>query len=234
MLRLVVGLAVLGSVLMSFVSAEEPVYEMGEYQFAMLMSGDSTEELTDVDAQKIQEEHLAFLKTLHDDGRAVAIGPIENGGKFRGVVVLDVGSVAAAKELLAEDPWIERGHLKADVRGWYAAKNIFEKAPVFADLEKTYLGLLMRPKDAPEFSEEKLEELQGGHLANMTVMAEKGELVIAGPMMEDRRLRGLVLFRTQDEATVRELMQADPSIQARRLEVDLYPWFISKGTLPPR
>ena len=75
--------------------------------------------------------------------------------------------------------------------------------------------------------------MQKGHLANITAMADSGELVIAGPMGDDTTLRGILLFRSTDRGHLVELIDRDPSIQANRLEVELLEWHISRGTLPP-
>ena len=91
-------------------------------------------------------------------------------------------------------------------------------------------GLLKRPEDAPQLPQEKLEELQQGHLANLRAMAESGDLIIAGPVEDGGALRGILIFRTQDAGRIEELVARDPSIQAGRLELELHPWRVPRGS----
>jgi hypothetical protein len=52
-------------------------------------------------------------------------------------------------------------------------------------------------------------------------------------MGDDTALRGILVFRTVERDRVLELVARDPSVKARRLEVELYEWRLFKGTLPP-
>ena len=61
-------------------------------------------------------------------------------------------------------------------------------------------------------------------MANIQKMADSGDLVLAGPLTDDTDLRGLFIFTTLSEDRIRELVAADPSIQAGRLEVALHRW----------
>ena len=213
--------------------AEEQEGEMVEYQFVQLMRADGELDVASPqEGRKVQRQHVEFLQALSDDGRALAAGPIVGTGDLRGVLILDVGSVEAAEELMAEDPWIVHGMFRAEIHPWWAAEGILQKPPVFLDIAPTTLGLLKRPADAPEFAAEELARLQQGHLANMEVMHEAGDLVIAGPMGDDTTLRGILLFRTTDREHLLEIIGKDPSIQANRLEVELLEWHIPRGTLP--
>ena len=214
--------------------AEEQEWEMVEYQFVMLMRAGGE---LDIDSpshgRQVQKDHLAFLETLIEDGRALVAGPIVSRGDLRGVVILDVGSVEAAEKLMATAPWIEHGMFRAEIHPWWAAKGILQTPPVFLDIAPRTLGLLKRPADAPEFSDEQLATMQEGHLANIQSMHEAGDLVIAGPMGDDTTLRGILLFRGTDRAHLTEMIDHDPSVQANRLVVELLEWHIPRGTLPP-
>jgi uncharacterized protein YciI len=92
----------------------------------------------------------------------------------------------------------------------------------------------MRPEKAPEYPEEKLQELQAGHMANIRRMVDSGDLVLAGPMGDDGRLRGIFVFRRIDPERITTQVAEDPAIKAGRLEMELYPWNVPRGSLPPR
>jgi len=241
MIRVLVSLALLMcSPVFAEEPAEEPQYEMVEYQFALLRRAADTPDPRDlsgaVEPTVTLFNHQEYLGQLSHDGRAPAAGTLFESGEWIGAaMILDVGSVARAEKVLADDPAIESGLLTAEVHPLWAAKGILQKAEIYDGfVQHSFLGLLKRPDDAPEFDDDTLQEMQRGHLANMDVMHQAGELVIAGPMGDDTALRGILVFRTAERDRVLELVALDPSVQAHRLEVELYEWRLFKGTLPSR
>jgi len=207
-------------------------YEMTTYQLVLLLRGPDQRPMEEREIQGLQEAHLAYLKRLLDEDRAIIAGPVDGGEDLRGIVVLDVGSVEDAQAVMAEDPWVRSGRLKAEIHPWWTAKGIFRETDEFLHHETCYLGLLRRPPNAPEYSEAKLQEIQAGHMANIQRMAQAGALVIAGPMADDGALRGVFVFRAGDPERIREMVAQDPAIEAGRLGMELYPWNVPKGSLP--
>ena len=94
------------------------------------------------------------------------------------------------------------------------------------------LVLLRRPKNSPQFTDERLNELQAQHLAYRADLARRGVLVANGPFAEqsDVSLRGLSIFAC-DLAEAARLNHADPSVAAGRLAYDLFEWWVAAGTL---
>jgi uncharacterized protein YciI len=105
--------------------------------------------------------------------------------------------------------------------------------PNIPDMFDVYvMVLLRRPPDAPEMSEEALDELQARHLAYRATLRRDGALVANGPFgdQSDPKLRGLSIFACGlDEA--RRLSDLDPSVQAGRLTYDAFEWWVAAGTL---
>ncbi len=60
--------------------------------------------------------HVDYLTTLHGDGCVIMGGPFADGGG--GLVVFATDSSEAADEVLANDPAIETGILKAVLHEW--------------------------------------------------------------------------------------------------------------------
>ena len=92
--------------------------------------------------------------------------------------------------------------------------------------------LLRRPENAPQMSDEALDELQARHLAYRADLRRQGILVVHGPLGEqtDVSMRGLSIFACGlDEAA--RLSDGDPSVQAGRLAYDLFEWWVASGTL---
>lgn len=92
--------------------------------------------------------------------------------------------------------------------------------------------LLRRPADAPEMSEEALDELQARHLAYRAELRRSGVLVANGPLGEqsDVSMRGLSIYACSLEQATR-LSDGDPSVQAGRLAYDVFEWWVAAGTL---
>jgi len=92
--------------------------------------------------------------------------------------------------------------------------------------------VLRRPPDAPQMSDDELDELQARHLAYRAELRRAGLIAVNGPLDEqsDITLRGLSIFATDlDEA--RRLTDADPSVQAGRLTYDVFEWWVAAGSL---
>jgi uncharacterized protein YciI len=94
------------------------------------------------------------------------------------------------------------------------------------------LVLLKRGPKAFDFSEEELEELQTQHLAHLNSLREQGVILVGGPFSNqpDETLRGLSLYSVGLEEA-RRLAEADPSVRAGRLAVDVMTWWTPPGEL---
>ena len=94
------------------------------------------------------------------------------------------------------------------------------------------LVILRRPPDAPQMSDEELDDLQARHLAYRAELRRQGVLVVNGPLGEqtDVSLRGLSIYACGLQEAAR-LSDGDPSVQAGRLSYDLMEWWVAAGTL---
>jgi len=77
-------------------------------------------------ADAIQKGHLAYMDTLHAQGKLVMAGPFADSGNARGVVVYRVKDVAEAKALAAEDPAVKAGRLVLEAYPWMTFKGILK------------------------------------------------------------------------------------------------------------
>ncbi len=90
-----------------------------------------------------------------------------------------------------------------------------------------YLVMLRRGPNWTADLTPEIEELQRQHLAHINRLAETGELVLAGPFIEqsgDKALAGLFIFKVESEKAARELTESDPAVKAGRLVYEIYPW----------
>jgi uncharacterized protein YciI len=84
----------------------------------LLMSGPRRDQ-DDETADRIQREHLAHLFQLEVSGRLVLFGPVLDAGELRGIGVLTVPTRVEAERLMADDPAVLAGRLRADIRPWF-------------------------------------------------------------------------------------------------------------------
>ena len=90
-----------------------------------------------------------------------------------------------------------------------------------------YLVMLRRGPNWTADKTPEIEKLQKQHLEHINQMAETGELVLAGPFIEqsgDKSLAGLFIFKVESEQAARELTESDPAVKAGRLVYEIYPW----------
>jgi uncharacterized protein len=101
------------------------------------------------------------------------------------------------------------------------------------DLEAFELVVLRRPAQPSAYDDETIERVQREHLAYHASLREAGQVVTNGPVTDqpDESFRGLTFYRTGSLEQARRLAQADPAVQAGRLEVDVMTWYCPPGTM---
>ena len=89
---------------------------------------------------------------------------------------------------------------------------------------------LVRPPDAPEFTEEELDRLQIEHLTHLRDLVRRGLLIANGPLIDqtDVRLRGVSIYGVPLEEAL-ALARTDPMVRAGRLAVDGARWITAAG-----
>ena len=69
-------------------------------------------------------------------------------------------------------------------------------------------------------------------MAHIDAMAKAGRLVLAGPLLDDGTIRGLLVYKAASLAEATAWAEADPAVKAGRLKVEMHPWMVKKGILP--
>ncbi len=100
------------------------------------------------------------------------------------------------------------------------------------ELERYTFVLLRRPPNAPDYPEERLDQIQEQHLAHLGQLRERGVLLLSGPFGDqpDESWRGLCVLTTSIDES-RELMSQDPAVLAGRLVPDVLSWWTPRGSL---
>jgi hypothetical protein len=89
---------------------------------------------------------------------------------------------------------------------------------------------LVRPADAPSFSEEELDRLQVEHLTHLRDLARRGLLIANGPLVDQTNaaFRGISIYRVP-LADALALANADPMVRAGRLAIEGARWWTAEG-----
>lgn len=98
--------------------------------------------------------------------------------------------------------------------------------------EKSYIFIFLNKKENAntELTKEGVEKLMEGHMANMDRLAKEGKLVAAGPFEGGG---GLFILNTTSMDEAKEWISTDPGIQAKRWNVEMYPYFPRIGGICP-
>ncbi len=107
----------------------------------------------------------------------------------------------------------------------------FGDALVPAEREEHTVILLVRPPEAPSFTEAELDRLQEEHLTYLREQARRGALTANGPLDDqtDARLRGISVYALGLEEAL-AVARADPMVRAGRLAIDGARWITAAGT----
>ena len=89
------------------------------YTLVLLVRPADAPELTDDEADALQDAHLAFRADLRDQGYLVGGGPLidQDDERLRGISVMAVDP-ATARELCNADPAVRAGRLAVEVMTW--------------------------------------------------------------------------------------------------------------------
>jgi uncharacterized protein len=91
---------------------------------------------------------------------------------------------------------------------------------------------LIRPEEAPEYSDEELDRLQVEHLRYLRGLKDEGVLIANGPLDDqtDVRMRGISIYALPLEEAL-ELANDDPMVHAGRFEIRGAQWLTAEGTI---
>ena len=90
---------------------------------------------------------------------------------------------------------------------------------------RAYTLVLLWKGPVRDQSEAEADRLQRAHLRHLFTLRNDGSLLLNGPVLDDGELVGIGIFAGQDCDAVRAFAEADPSVKAGRLRVDVRPLF---------
>jgi uncharacterized protein YciI len=108
------------------------------------------------------------------------------------------------------------------------------KMPVDSVMAKVARGkpytlvFLKRGKTIPQKSE-AAKQMQIDHLTNLFTMEQEGKISIFGPVANDEKLQGIIVFNSTDKEYIKKELSNDPYIKAGYLKYELLDWFSIPG-----
>ena len=200
------------------------------YYLVVLLKGKAWTAQESPELTRLQEQHIAHLTKLGNEGVGLAAGPFGSGGDMRGLLIVAAKSAEHARELEAADPAVKAGRLSIDVLPFMAPEGWFHKPATPFSMETVYFVFLNGgPTRAPD--QETAKRLQSEHLAYMDAQHAAGHLILAGPFVGGGSRSGLVVYRAASAEEARRYAHGDPMVKFGRLEAEIHEWYLAKGVL---
>lgn len=201
--------------------------------WVFLNRGVSQSPLDKETAQQMQADHIANLTRLGHEGRALAAGPLGEGGDIRGIVILHLAPGASVSDCFTNDPFVQNHRLVVESHPWLLDERQIHPADEPFKIRQYSLGILKRganwePLPAP-LNSDSLETLA----PTLRTLRGRSQLAVAGPMLDDTPLVGTLLFTTTNRTALKESLDADPAIKSGRLTVELHSQYLGQGVFGP-
>jgi uncharacterized protein YciI len=209
----------------------EPAHKLVQFHMALLKHGPKWTAEETPERKRLRQEHLNYVTSLLESGKAIIAGPFTDGGEIDGVFVLRAKSAEEAKAWAEADPSVAAGLRIAEMHPWWS-EDIFGKPAKPLKMTQMFLAFLTRGEKWTPEKTPATEEIQKGHMANINRLAEMKKLIAAGPFGDNGRLRGIFVFRVSSLEEAKLLTATDPAVQAGRLAMDIHPWMVPEGVLP--
>ncbi len=97
---------------------------MTVYYMGLLSRGPKWTPEKTAETNRIQEEHMAHIRSMGESGKLVIAGPFLDGGQLRGIFVFKVSTLEEAKAMAEADPAVKAGRLQVEIHPWMVAKGI--------------------------------------------------------------------------------------------------------------
>lgn len=94
---------------------------------------------------------------------------------------------------------------------------------------KLYTLVFLKSGKAIPTKSQSAKQMQIDHLTNLFTMEQQGEISIFGPIINDIKLRGIIVFNSTDKEYIKKELNNDPYVKAGYLKYELLDWFSIPG-----
>jgi uncharacterized protein YciI len=112
-------LCLLAMVVPGIALAQEPSMDipknMAQYMVALIVPGPKWSTDDTPETKQVLRQHLAFIKSMTAAKKYVFAGPMTDGGRFLGIVIVRAASVDEARKFLSADPEVQAGRFAVEI-----------------------------------------------------------------------------------------------------------------------
>lgn len=108
------------------------------------------------------------------------------------------------------------------------AKQKQKTQSIESQMKNYFMAILLAGPNREQDSLE-LVKLQDGHMANIAKLVNEGKLILAGPFLDDGKMRGIFVFDVATESEARNLVNSDPMVKSGRMVYEIHPWMGPKS-----
>ena len=91
-------------------------------------------------------------------------------------------------------------------------------------MKQYFFGFMVKgEKWAEPRKQDESTELMKQHLAYIRTQAEAGKYKLAGPFLDDGRIRGFLIINAGSADEAREIVSGDPMVKIGRMAVEIHP-----------
>jgi uncharacterized protein YciI len=213
--------------------------ETRTYTLTLLSQGPRWRASTPSEHRSWQEQHAAASQRGLQSGALLAVASVVSGeGDMRTLWLGASSQVADAEALLAGDPAVQAGYLKATVRRALSTASLSRRAAALrahagAPGEPSEYQLVL-VRQGPRFDPKA--ELENRQLAMarqvwMDARQQAKQLLLAAPFLDSGDWTGLMLLKAGSLEAARALVADDPTIRTERFAADVYSVMLPKGLL---
>jgi uncharacterized protein YciI len=104
--------------------------EFDRHTVVLLLTPPDAPQLSDEDADALQDAHLSYLAKLHEAGHLLAAGPLpgEPGRRFRGISIFR-SDPDETRVLAEQDPAVRAGWFELEVLPWLTPAGALDFSP---------------------------------------------------------------------------------------------------------
>ena len=91
---------------------------------------------------------------------------------------------------------------------------------------KKYVLVILKTGENTTATSEETSAAFRGHMENINRLVKENKLIVAGPLgKNDKTYRGIFILDVPTVEEAGKLVQTDPAVKAKLLDVELFPWY---------